>query len=479
MRGKRVYIKEMIHEYIISHKDDILNDLKEFIKIPSVRGEADGECTYGKNCAEALKFAKRLYEKNGFETELNQKGGYLLSYFGEGDKTLGIFSHADVVAASDDWILTTPFEPIEKNGFLVGRGSLDDKPGVIVSLYCMKMIKELNIQLKSRLLCFSGANEETGMGDIQNFLSEHEKPDFSLVPDSAFPIFRGNKGRLVFSIKSDCKLPNGFFISGGTGATIIGEAIAQIPYNQSLFDEISKHCNERISIEGDDGDIYIKAKGIAKHSALPEGSLSAVSLIAGVLKESEVLSQPEKTLFENFYNMASSNYGEYFGIEAEDEEFGKLTCVMTKIKTEEDGRLTVDFNIRYGDSTNKEYIVGKITEKSEKINWSEVKVGGFSLPNILSKDNIFVENLMDVYKEFTGCKTVESYVNAGGTYRQYLKDAVEVGTTNRWGVPEGLPPGHGGAHQPDECINIEGFLEAIEIIILMILECDRILENMR
>ena len=86
---------------------------------------------------------------------------------------------------------------------------------------------------------------------------------------------------------------------------------------------------------------------------------------------------------------------------------------------------------------------------------------------------------MDVYKEFMGCENAESYVNAGGTYRQYLKDAVEVGTTNIWGVPDGLPVGHGGAHQPDECININGFLEAIEIIMLMILECDRFSEDMR
>ena len=125
--------KEMIHDYIISHKDEILTDLKEFIKIPSVRGETEGEYPYGKNCAETLEFAKRLYEMDGFETELNQKGGYLLSYFGEGDKTLGIFSHADVVAVSNDWVLTTPFEPIEKDGFLVGRGTLDDKSGVIAS----------------------------------------------------------------------------------------------------------------------------------------------------------------------------------------------------------------------------------------------------------------------------------------------------------------------------------------------------------
>jgi acetylornithine deacetylase/succinyl-diaminopimelate desuccinylase-like protein len=36
-----------------------------------------------------------------------------------------------------------------------------------------------------------------------------------------------------------------------------------------------------------------------------------------------------------------------------------------------------------------------------------------------------------------------------------------------------MPQGHGGAHQSDEYINIDGFLQAIEITALMLLECDK------
>ena len=65
-------------------------------------------------------------------------------------------------------------------------------------------------------------------------------------------------------------------------------------------------------------------------------------------------------------------------------------------------------------------------------------------------------------------------INAGATYASQLPCAAEIGTTLKWGLPEGLLSGHGGAHQPDECINIEGFLEAIEITVLMLLECDKV-----
>jgi acetylornithine deacetylase/succinyl-diaminopimelate desuccinylase-like protein len=36
-----------------------------------------------------------------------------------------------------------------------------------------------------------------------------------------------------------------------------------------------------------------------------------------------------------------------------------------------------------------------------------------------------------------------------------------------------MPAGHGGVHQPDECISVEGLLNAIELTTLILLECDK------
>ena len=106
--------KEKICEYVIARKSEIVETLKELLRIPSVRGEAEEEAPFGKECARALEYTKALYEKYGFDTELDADGGYLLSYYGGGEKSLGLFSHADVVPASDDWTVTSPFEPLEK-----------------------------------------------------------------------------------------------------------------------------------------------------------------------------------------------------------------------------------------------------------------------------------------------------------------------------------------------------------------------------
>ena len=64
-------MQEKIHDYIHQHKDEIVNILKELIRIPSVRSEAEENVPFGAECARVLEFTQRLYESNGFDTELD------------------------------------------------------------------------------------------------------------------------------------------------------------------------------------------------------------------------------------------------------------------------------------------------------------------------------------------------------------------------------------------------------------------------
>ena len=171
--------KEKIHNYVQEHTREIIDTLKELVRIPSVRGAAEKHAPFGKECARMLEHIRDLYDKNGFKTELNRDGGYLLSYFGKGEKSLGLFAHSDVVRVSDDWVHTKPFEPIEKDGYIIGRGAWDDKAAVVISLYCAKMLSELNIPFDSRLVMFTGSNEETGMEDMDNYLGAYTSRFFA------------------------------------------------------------------------------------------------------------------------------------------------------------------------------------------------------------------------------------------------------------------------------------------------------------
>ena len=463
--------REEIRAYVAAHRSEILEMLKELVRIPSVRGDASDGAPFGADCARVLHRVESLYSKFGIETELNSDGGYLLSYLGEGERTLGIFSHADVVPTGEGWTLTEPFEPKEIDGFLVGRGVMDDKAAVIASLFVARMIKELDIPLSSKLVLFTGSAEERGMGDIKNYLKTHTPPDFALVPDTCFPLYRGNKGRLLIRFYRSRGITGLKAISGGKSGTNVGEAVAKLDFDEALFSSIKKNEDDQISVNAENGEIMITAKGLPKHTALPEGSINAASLIFDLLLRCDLVPMEEGALLEFLKDVTSDYYGKCIGIDKVDPDFGNLTFVNYTVNIGDDSS-ELFFNVRFGASVD-------IKETKQKIidNFSQF---GFvtefldeSVPHIVPKDHPMLLSLMSTFAEFTGKTDGKMYVNAGGTYAQFLPCAAEIGVTTKGGRPEGMPSGHGAVHQPDECISIEGFLKAIELTAHMILECDK------
>lgn len=440
-----------IHNYVTEHREEILNTLKELVKIPSVRGAGEPCAPFGKACAEALEYTEKLYSENGFKTELNKNDGYLLSYFGSGKRTLGLAAHCDVVDVSDDWVHTAPFEPAEKDGFLIGRGVLDDKSAVVISLYCAKILKELNIPFASRLVMFTGSGEETGMEDIEKYAKNRIMPDFSLVCDTAFPIYRGDKSGMNFWVTFNTELKDiGNFCGGKAMNIILGKASAEV--NGEIITEI----------------------GISRHSALPEGSVNAGFKLAKRLSLCEDICESDREQMCLLADALEKYYGEAYGIEHSD-ECGRLTCTNGVIKTE-NGKITAGFNMRFGLSADigqiKKSIAGFFEKHGCTVEFEAVKTG-----YVIPESNKYVRACLKAYSDFTGDKNPQAYINAGGTYARKLPCAAEIGTTLNWGVPKNTPEGHGGAHQSDECISIEGFLRALELTLQMIIECDRTEES--
>lgn len=439
--------KEEIHNYVQEHTREIIDTLKELVRIPSVRGAAEKHAPFGKECARMLEHIRDLYDKNGFKTELNRDGGYLLSYFGKGEKSLGLFAHSDVVRVSDDWVHTKPFEPIEKDGYIIGRGAWDDKAAVVISLYCAKMLSELNIPLDSRLVMFTGSNEETGMEDMTNYLKAHTPPDFSLVCDSGFPMFCGDKSNIQFVSTSNVQLKDIAEFGGGSD------------FNISLGKVTAKIGNE-----------ILTENGVSRHGALPEGSVNAGYLLSKKLSNSPELCESDRKQMKFVSEVLEKYYGEIFGIECEDECFGKLTCTNGIIKTE-NGKISLSFDLRYPYGFDTEEIKRKIEEFFKRNNW-KVEIVSERAGYIISKDDEYVKACVDAFDEFFGNENSSVYYNAGATYARELPRAAEIGATLYAGSPEGTPDGHGNVHQPDECLNIKGMLLALEITTQMIIKCD-------
>lgn len=444
--------REKIHRYVQEHRNSIINTLTELIQTPSVRGKAENHAPFGKGCAQILKDVQTLYETNGFQTELNTDGGYLLSHFGNGTKSFGIFAHADVMPVMDDWFFTSPFTPIEKDGFIIGRGASDDKSAIVISLYCAKILKELNIPFDAKLIMYTGTNEETGMNDIFHYLKNYTPPDFSLVCDSAFPLCIGDKSGIQFFATSKTILKDIVDFGGGIDINIITEkAYAKI------------------------GDKFFTETGISKHAALPEGSVNAGYLLSRKLSNMSELSESDRLQMKFVAKLLEKFNGEIFDIVHTDTYFGDLTCSNGIIKTV-NGKITLGFDLRYPVGLNADELRKKISQTFANNNWS-VRFDDEKPGYIMDKKDKFVKTCLDTFEKFCDVKGPTPSYSAGPTYARELPYAVETGTALYKGVPKGTPIGHGNIHQSDECININGLLDAIELITHMLINCEKVINQ--
>ena len=109
----------------------------------------------------------------------------------------------------------------------------------------------------------------------------------------------------------------------------------------------------------------------------------------------------------------------------------------------------------------------------EKNGWS-FKLSHDSKPAYVAKDDPKVQELCRIYTEVTG-KDSTPYVMGGGTYSRKLRNAIGFGMEDSSVNP--FPAGHGGVHQPDEAMPIQGIYDAIKIYVLSVIEIDQLLHR--
>lgn len=468
--------QDLFHKYTVEHAKEMIDQLKQLVAIRSDRGEALPGMPFGERSAHMLEVVHQLYLQNGFHSRMEGSQGYALAEYGESEHSIGLFAHADVVTAGNDWLFTDPYTPIEKDGFLIGRGVKDDKAAIVISLWCAKMMRELQIPLQSKLVMFTGGCEETGMQDISNFADTEPMPDFSLVCDTAFPIYIGDKG----GVNVECEMENAFsfvkdFSGGKSTNVVLGEAQVRMPYSETLKKELETLENERIAITYNAEELVLIAKGISTHSALPQGSLNAAWLAASTLAQSKEIPENDKAILAAFAEFLEDYEGKQFDIATKDEHFGILTCTNGVVFVQ-NGKLRFVLNIRHGDTVDQNEMLHTLETNLAKKKCRIYEISKRSLAWRLQEDIPIVQRMHEVYQHYTGDLSPIQY-NAGGTYARKLKNAIEVGPFTKGSAPFAVPPGHGNVHQPDEMLCIDGFLEAFEIIASMIVAADAVLCN--
>ncbi|MBO7761402.1 MAG: Sapep family Mn(2+)-dependent dipeptidase [Clostridia bacterium] len=476
-------IQDKITEYFEAHRDEMMARLAALCTIPSVQGAPEEGKPFGREVDAALEAAAAMFREEGFETERDPEGRFYLAHFGTGARTVGIFAHADVVPAGEDWSFTAPFVPVRRDGLLVARGAEDNKAGIIAALYLLKAVRELALPLDVRLVAFIGGNEETGMEDVEAFCRSYPAPDLSLVPDNDAPLSLGEKGRTEGWLVSPPLLSDILDISGGRAYNVVlDRATATLAYSEGLLSSLEGLVAGRdeltLTPKPEEGIITLEAAGRAAHASHPEGSRNACVILAETLAASDALSIDERGLMATVALYLADPYGGTLGIAGQDGPFGKRTAVSGMVRVR-DGRLFLSMDIRYGSATSWRELGPILEEILADEEW-DFLLGSAHDGFDLGDGDPAVSALLSAYHRITGEVEARPYYSGGGTYARCLPRAFSVGL----GVPTVgaearavLPAGHGGAHGPDECLPEDSYLAALRVLTEYVLTAADVLRN--
>ena len=458
--------KAALRSYFSAHREEILSDLFSLARIPSVRAQASEGAPFGEECRRALCAARALFEREGIKTKEGRDGSYALALYGDGETAdaLGIFVHTDVVPVGDGWIYTEPFEPILVNGCAVGRGVEDNKAGVVLALWTLKYLKEQGVAPARPVAVFLGAAEESGMEDIRAFLSEYPAPAISLVPDSGYPVCYGEKGiaRSVLTAKTPFK--DILHIEGGEAFNVVLDRVTltlaadgerTVALRALISDE------PRITLAEKDGIAVLTAQGVAAHASTPDGSLNAAYLLFSRLAALKDLAETDREVLFAAAEMLSKTDGSPFSLDAPEKDFSPLTAA-NGIVGMKDGCLFLTLDIRYGTAITARVLEERLAMGAERrgflLRMTENKPG-FLNP----RDGREMKAILDASEDFSGARP-EPFTMGGGTYARCLRNAYSVGTTVSYVAdPFSAPDGHGGAHQADEHLPVDAFLEQLAL----------------
>ncbi len=147
---------------------------------------------------------KRMMEEAGFDEVKIDELGNIIGRIGSGKKIIAIDGHIDTVDLGN--LQNWNFDPLGgeiKDGFVQGRGSVDQKGGPIAAITAGRILKELGLTNDVTLLVTGTVMEEDCDGLCWKYLVEEEnvRPDCVIVTEPTnMNIYRGHRGRMEIEV---------------------------------------------------------------------------------------------------------------------------------------------------------------------------------------------------------------------------------------------------------------------------------------
>ena len=457
-------LKAEAKAFVEKNWEDIVKDIESLVAIRSVEDldHATDEMPYGPASYEALCKGVEIAERLGLDAH-NCDGhiGYA-DVPGDSERQIAMIAHTDIVPEGSGWTFD-PFKLTRKDGYLIGRGVLDDKGPFVLELYCAKFFAERAARTGERLpytiRCIIGNNEETEMADVEWYLERYPQPEFLFSPDADFPLICGEKGGYSATIRSG-KVSDVIvdFCGGTVGNAVAGEATALV-----RADAAALPAAERITVEAAEGGLArISAEGIGAHASTPAGSINAIGLLVDYLLENGLFSEGEKSFLEMEKLVFGSTDGSTLDIAATDDLFDPLTCIGGTIRTV-DGVFEQTIDSRYPTSITGDEITRRVGALCES-HGCTLTVDLDMVPFSTDPNSDGIQALVRTYNEYTG-RNDKPFTIGGGTYARHFKAGGAFGP-NDPNFP--MPDWIGAEHSADEGFSEEQFKRALEIYIVSV-----------
>ncbi len=457
---------DRITEFLQEHEWEIFEELAEIIAIPSVKGAPEDGAPFGREVKRMLETVARLGQRHGYTVTLYDE--YLLMEYGEGEKTLGVFCHGDVVPVDEtEWTTGAPFALHLWDGFLTGRGVRDDKGAIIQALWLPDLLRAAGEELSKKLVVFIGGSEETGMEDIDAFVRRHPMPDVSVTPDNQFPVSVGEKTILHITARSG-RLRDVVGVSGGIAENLMMSRVTvKLRDTEPIWAALRQ---SGLEVRHDSGGIEVISTAPAVHAAACADYHSAMLPVAAFFADCPALCEGDRAQLAIAARLLSDGRGTAFGVAGSDGGFGENTC-CNGIAAMEGDRMELHFDFRISGGSDAEKAAETIRRAVEETGWEVAAMtyrAGFMLP----EDSEEVRRILAACERVSGRTGLRPYYSGGGTYASHLKNAYSIAAVADY-LPLPEPPlaqGHGDEHQPDETVSRAAYLESFRHLLAVVTE---------
>ncbi|KIQ06240.1 dipeptidase [Pseudomonas simiae] len=459
--------------------------LRELVEIPTFN--VDGLPQY-KN-PEFIKIAGKIQDlAKAFNLNFRNIDNrvYEISLEGSGDEVVGIHAHADVVPVTpENWVLKDgtkldPFKVTLIGDRMYGRGTEDDKNGIVVAMYAMKVIKEEKLPLARNFKLLVDTTEETSGDAIPYYFEKNPTPQYNLALDGGYPVVIAEKGYGTVMAtfprrKGEGKGAEIIAMTGGMAtnqipsasvATFVSDKPAELAASlQKAGTEYAKRNGGdfEVATKVDGKDVKLTVTGVSAHSSEPESGVNPVARMLELIHSVDGKIALKHNHITDAARYASDNWGlDYLGgklgVGFSDEFMGPLTTSLTFVGLDDKAfKLAVNLRVPKGKSPEKlkAEIADKLSAWDKK---TKVKVDftySVAEPMYRNPEGEWVKALLAVASENLGMDHTFG-TSAGATSVHELPNGVQFGLA--------LPEVKYTGHTDNEFKTVDQFLLDLQIV---------------